>query len=77
MSNQNASVLVRIEKNIVGDRGDAIKQEFASESGVVAVENSTKLPNLFLIRYDAIKMPLSKLINKIRKQDENAYLVGM
>ena len=73
----NPTVLVRIAKTFNADRRQQVQETVSIQPGVLAIQPSKYLPNLMLVEYDALRISALQILQSIRNEDKNAFLVAI
>ena len=71
------TVLVRIANTFNADRRQQVQDTVSIQPGVLDIKPSKRLPNLMLIEYDALRISALQIIQSIRNEDKNAFLVAI
>ena len=71
------TVLVRIANTFNADGRQQVQDTVSIQPGVLAIQPSKRLPNLMLVEYDALRISALQILQSIRNQDKNAFLVAM
>jgi len=71
------TVLVRIANTFNADRRQQVQDTVIGQPGVLDIQPSKRLPNLMLVEYDALRISALQILQSIRNEDKNAFLVAI
>ena len=71
------TVLVRIAKTFNANHLKQIRDSVSVQSGVLDIQPSERLPNLMLVEYDALRISSLKILQTVRNEDRNAFLIAI
>ena len=71
------TVLVRIANTFNADRRQQVQDTVIGQPGVLDIQPSKRLPNLMLVEYDVLRISALQILQSIRNEDKNAFLVAI
>lgn len=71
------TVLVRIANTFNADRRRQVQDSVSIQPGVLDVQPSKRLPNLMLVEYDALRISALQILQSVRNDDKNAFLIAI